>query len=181
MILAHWHGDELPMISVIGRYRVATMASTSKDGEIMNTIVNLVGGKTSRGSSTRKSVSGLLGLIRLVKSKKRNCSLAVDGPKGPIYNVKPGVFELAKLLNAEIFPGGVACDRAWRFPKSWNKAFLPKPFARVVICWDSPYVFAKGTDPRDPEVAKILADLLHQAREKAANSLSVRLSDDSLL
>ena len=180
MILAHWHGDELPMISVIGPYRVSTMASTSKDGEIMNAVINLVGGRTSRGSSTRKSVSGLLGLIRLVKKKKRNCSLAVDGPKGPIYNVKPGVFELAKLLDAGIFPGGVACDNAWRFPKSWNKAFLPKPFAQVIICWDGPFVFDKTIDPRDPKIAENLAVALHQAREKAAKSLSVRNSDVSL-
>lgn len=167
-ILAHFHGDEIPLISLASRYKIATMTSTSKDGEMMTTVLHLLGAKTSRGSSTRGGISALKGLIQYCKNGS-NSSMAVDGPKGPIYEVKPGVFELARLIKAPIFAGGVSCDRAWHFPRSWNKAFLPKPFAQVNIVW-TPFNFTidKTTDPRSPELADSLKNQIFAARSQSA-------------
>ncbi len=172
MLFAHWHGDELVLFHFIGKYRVATMASTSLDGEIMNTAVKLIGGKTTRGSSTRGGVSGLKGLIRLIKSESRNCSFAVDGPKGPIYQVKPGIFEMSRLLKAEIFPAGVSCSNAWKFEKSWNKTFLPKPFSKIIVYWGSPLTaVGSDLDPRSVDLAAGLKEALHQCRDSALKNL----------
>jgi len=174
IILAHFHGDELAFICLTPRYRIATITSTSKDGELMNTVLHLLGAKTSRGSSTRGAVSALKGLIQLCK-KGSNCSFAVDGPKGPIYEVKPGVFELARLMRAPIFAGGLSCDRAWYFPKSWNKTFLPKPFAQISFHWTSfDHIIDKNTDPRSAELANALKNQLFAARGQSVNSLSVK-------
>ncbi len=171
-VLAHFHGDELVLLSQIRKYRTATITSSSKDGELMNTAVRLMGGKTSRGSSTRGGVSALKGLIQLCKLG-HSCSFAVDGPKGPIFEVKPGVFETARLIKAPIFFGGVAVDRAWHFPKSWNKTFLPKPFSKVQICWQGPaLVIDKSIDPRDPDLAKALQNHLFDARRQSANLIA---------
>lgn len=171
-LLAHWHGDELVLQTLIGPYRVATMSSTSADGEIMNTIIHLLGGWTSRGSSTRGAVSGLLGLVRLVKRIKCNCSFSVDGPKGPLHVVKPGVFEMSRLLNnASIYPAGAACDRAWRFEKSWNKMYLPKPFAKVCIVWAGPLPLPEEIDPRSIELQNQLAQEIAKAHEYAEREL----------
>jgi lysophospholipid acyltransferase (LPLAT)-like uncharacterized protein len=171
MILAHWHGDELSLIHLARRYRIATIVSTSKDGERMNGVLKLLGGTTSRGSSTRGGVSALRRLIRLVRSGY-NCSFAVDGPKGPLHSVKPGVFELSRMIsngNTQIFAAGVYCDRAWRFPKSWNQAYLPKPFARLHIMWRLalPGV-TKDQDPKDPQLAESLSAALQKTRLLAA-------------
>ena len=59
VIFAHWHGDELALVKFVKRYRVATLISTSKDGEIMQTVIRLLGALTSRGSSTRGGVGWL--------------------------------------------------------------------------------------------------------------------------
>lgn len=172
LLFAHWHGDELVLFHFIGKYRVATMASTSKDGEIMNTAVRLIGGKTTRGSSTRGGISGLKGLIRLIKTEFRNCSFAVDGPKGPLYEVKPGIFEMSRLLKAPIYPAGVACSKAWKFEKSWNKTFLPKPFSKIIVSWGEPMSpVSSEVDPRSSELAKTLKEALHQCRESAHKNL----------
>jgi len=174
IILAHFHGDELAFIRLVPRYRIATIASTSKDGEMMNTVLHLLGGKTSRGSSTRGGVAALKGLIQLCKNGS-NCSFAVDGPKGPIYEVKPGVFEVARLMKAPIFAGGLTCDRAWHFPKSWNKTFLPKPFAQINFHWIAfDQVVDKNTDPRSVELANALKNQLFAAKSQSANSLSLK-------
>lgn len=166
-ILAHFHGDEPALLFLTKRYRLSTMISTSKDGEMMNVIYKLLGGKTSRGSSTRGGVSALKGLIELVK-KGSSCNIAVDGPRGPIYEIKPGVFELSRLLKAEIFAGGAYCESAWRFPRSWNQAYFPKPFAKVVIVWTGPLgPVTKADDPRSAELAKTLQNQLFAARQRA--------------
>lgn len=166
-ILAHFHGDEAALLFLTKKYGLSTMISTSKDGEMMNVIYRLLGGKTSRGSSTRGGVSALKGLISLIKGGS-GCNIAVDGPKGPIYEVKPGVFELSRLVGAEIFAGGAFCESKWTFPRSWNQAYFPKPFAKVVIVWLGPVgPITKTDDPRSPELAKALQNQLFAARQQA--------------
>lgn len=172
VLFAHWHGDELVLLYLIGKYRVTTIASQSKDGELMNTILHLQGATSTRGSSTRGAVGALKGLIRKIRDEKRNSSFAVDGPKGPIYEVKPGVFEVSRMLQAPIHPVGVAVDRAWRFEKSWNKTFLPKPFARVLIEWaEAMPPVGKDEDPRSLVLKEGLEKALHESRRKAAKGL----------
>lgn len=167
-LLAHFHGDEFSMLFLAKKYGLSTMISTSKDGQLMNVVYTLLGGKASRGSSTRGGVSALKGLIELSR-QGRPMNISVDGPKGPIYEVKPGVFELSRVLKTPIFAGGAYCESAWRFPKSWNKAFFPKPFARVVIVWTGPFgPITKEDDPRSPELAKTLQNQLFAAQQQAA-------------
>jgi lysophospholipid acyltransferase (LPLAT)-like uncharacterized protein len=171
-ILAHWHGDELALLQFMRRYNIATIVSTSRDGELMNSVASWLGAKTSRGSSTRGAVSALKGLIRLVRAG-HNCSFAVDGPKGPIHKVKPGVFEVSRALEIPIFWAGVACDRALYFPKSWNKTFLPKPFAKIYVRWEGPLAPPlKHDDPRENSRLSFLEDSLHSARRRALVSIA---------
>ncbi len=168
IIFAHFHGDEISLLQLIGRYRIATMSSKSKDGEMMSALIHLMGGATSRGSSSRGAVEALKGLVKLMKKDRHNASMAVDGPRGPIYKVKPGVFEVSRLVDGYIYYGGVHCDRAFHFPKSWNKTFLPKPFAKIDILWVGPFgPYGKDQDPRDPKLLSDAEALLFSARSKA--------------
>lgn len=172
ILFAHWHGDELVLLYYIGKYRVATIASQSKDGELMNTVLRLQGATSSRGSSTRGAVGALKGLVRLIRDQKRNSSFAVDGPKGPLHQVKPGVFEVSRLLQAPIYPAGVAVDRAWRFEKSWNKTFLPKAFAQIVVYWGEAHPpVPKEEDPRSLVLKTGLESSLHQVNQLAVKNL----------
>jgi lysophospholipid acyltransferase (LPLAT)-like uncharacterized protein len=163
VIFAHWHGDEILLLNLIGHYQIATISSNSIDGDMMTRIIHLMGGKTSRGSSTRGGASALKGLIRLVKSG-HNSSFAVDGPKGPLHEVKAGVFELSRVLGGSIFAAGVSCDRAWQFPKSWNRTYFPKPFAKITVNWEGPIgPVPRDQDSRSPELARTLKDALHSS------------------
>lgn len=171
LIFAHWHRDELAIVQFVTHYRIATMTSTSKDGQLIDYVIKKLGGNTSKGSSTRGGSSALLGLTRLVEEGYR-ASMAVDGPKGPIFQAKPGVFELSRLSHAWIAPTGVACSSEFVFKKSWNKARLPKPFAKVVVS------FGKLTridqqDPRHPGLAFELGqEINHACQQSEALMLS---------
>ena len=171
IVFAHWHGTELCVLTCVTRYRIATMTSTSKDGQLIDFVIRRLGGATSRGSSTRGAVGALKGLVRLVSQGYR-ASMAVDGPKGPLHEVKPGVFELARLAKARIVPTGAACAWPITFEKSWNRAQLPKPFSRVVVCFTEPWpVFSRDQSARDPAVAARLKHELAEACQSAAEHL----------
>lgn len=160
-IVAHWHGNELALIHMVGPYRIATLASQSRDGEIMNKILLLLGAATSRGSSSRGGMAGLRGLIRMCRQHGYNVSFAVDGPKGPLHQVKPGVFEFSRLMQAPIYAAHVTASRAWHLEKSWNRALIPKPFARVTIRFRKAFdPIPKASDPHDPQLAAHLSPLL---------------------
>ncbi len=167
-VIAHWHGDELGILHLLKKYHVSCIISTSKDGEIMNKAVQLLGAETVRGSSTRGGTQALKGIIRL-KKRGRRPSVAVDGPKGPIYKAKPGVFQISRLTQLPIVPISFYASRFHLFDKSWNKSRLPLPFAKVVIQWGNalPSV-SKAEDPKDEKLALRLEAAINQTKEKAA-------------
>lgn len=171
LVFAHWHGDELKIVSLVTPYRIATMTSTSKDGALIDFTIRKLGGATSRGSSTRGGIGALKGLIRLMGQGYR-ASMAVDGPKGPLHKVKPGIFELSRLAKASIVPVGAATDRAILFKKSWNQAQLPKPFAKIVVWFGIPMdPLSKEDSPKDETLARGLEVKIAEACIKASEHL----------
>lgn len=173
-IVAHWHGDELTLLGMHRRYRIAAMVSTSRDGDLMARCLALLGIKTSRGSSTRGGATALMGLCRLAREGWLPV-VAVDGPRGPYHQAKPGVFALSGMLGAEILPIGVACSRAIVFAKSWNKAYLPLPFSRIQVVWGQPRpAVSRQDDPHLHELSAELEKSLEAAGRAAAEQLAAR-------
>jgi lysophospholipid acyltransferase (LPLAT)-like uncharacterized protein len=167
LLLAHWHGDEFALLQLMRRYRAATLASPSKDGRIMATMLRLQGGVVSVGSSSKRGAIGLKQLIRLARDGYA-CSLAVDGPRGPIYKVKPGMLQISRLLECPIYYPSISCDRAFHMHRSWDRGYVPKPFARVHIEWRGPVAALDAADdPRDPLVIGRLEQLMLQAKRDA--------------
>lgn len=170
VIFAHWHRDELALVHFVPVFRIATMTSTSKDGQLIDFVIRRLGGATSKGSSTRGGATALKGLTRLLK-QGFNASMAVDGPRGPIFQVKPGIFELSQLSGAWIVPTGVAVSSEFVFQKSWNKARLPKPFARVIVSFGKITRVEEGDVARDPKLAAHLAQQIEAACDISKKSL----------
>ena len=171
VVFAHWHGDELSIVNLVTRYNIATMTSTSKDGQLIDFIIRKLSGVTSRGSSTQGGVGALKGLVRLMR--EGHCaSMAVDGPKGPLHKVKPGVFELSRLAGVRIVPMGAASSNVIVFQKSWNKAYLPKPFARVHVYFSEPWApISRDDDAKDTKLAERLAADIARACQSASENL----------
>ncbi len=161
VVIAHWHGNELALIHLARRYRIATITSTSKDGELMNRVLHWLGAETARGSSTRGGANAMRGLISHCRKNGNNVSFAVDGPKGPIYKVKPGVFEFSRLMNAPIYTASVSVSRPWIFSRAWNRAVLPKPFSHVhVRIAEGLPAITRDQNSRDAALASTLERLL---------------------
>ena len=166
--MAHWHGDEIALLTQVGRFKLSTMTSTSKDGELIDFAIKRLGGETARGSSSRGGIGALKKLIRLAK-KGYSSSLAVDGPRGPLHEVKPGILEIAKLTKLPLVPVGIFVGSGFVFKKSWNKAVLPWPFSKIVIYFGDPVALSGDTQ----EDCASLKKSIHSASAMAASATKV--------
>lgn len=139
----------------------------------MNRVLVWLGAATARGSSTRGGANAMRGLISHCRKNGNNVSFAVDGPKGPIHKVKPGVFEFSRLMQAPIFVASIGISRPWVFHRSWNKAVLPKPFSRVhVRIAEGMPVITRDQDAREVALAAQLEQMLHEGQGIAAGAVS---------
>ncbi len=144
-MIAHWHHDEVHAIRLLPRWHAVPMISQSKDGAFVARVAELMGSPVARGSSSRGGVQALKAIIRLSR-EGWHPSVAVDGPRGPIYKVKPGALEIAKIIRAPIYALGVASNPAFISKKAWNRVAIPHFFARVIYrCSEEIYY--------DPEVS----------------------------
>lgn len=163
-VFAHWHGDELPFVGYYAFRKLAVLASLSKDGSLMARVLEILGYQVFRGSSSRGGARGLLNLVKAVKQGAQG-ALAVDGPRGPIYEVKPGIADLALRTGREL-----VCVRCrplshWTLEKTWNKAILPKPFSRVQI------IFTKALCLKDIDESSSKQDRIQAVCDQVKHSL----------
>jgi hypothetical protein len=146
---AIWHAG---LFCAAHRFRdrdIAIAVSQSRDGDRIDAVLARLGfGPSPRGSSTRGGVAALSGLIRTARAG-RSLGILCDGPRGPARKCKPGIVATARATGLPIYAIGVAARPALRFA-SWDRAFLPLPFARVVWEYAEPVVVPRETE-RDVE------------------------------
>ncbi|MFH1057248.1 MAG: lysophospholipid acyltransferase family protein [Pseudomonadota bacterium] len=132
-IAVTWHRGAIFFLYLFGPWRPAIMVSRSKDGELLARFISLMGGIPVRGSSSRGGGEALLAMAEQVKRGEVSFAATVaDGPRGPRYQAKPGMIRLAAMTGLPLLPIMWSADRVWTFHKAWDRAMLPKPFAKVV-------------------------------------------------
>ena len=149
IIYAFWHGRQFLLFYAYRNTGIVIPASESRDGEIQAGIIGRFGLGVVRGSSKRKGAQALLGLVDALRSGK-DIAIAVDGPRGPVYEVKQGITYIAGKLSIPIVPLSVAAKRAWVLEKIWDKYMLPKPFTDCVIMYGEP-IIVNGTGEEELE------------------------------
>jgi hypothetical protein len=75
--------------------------------------------------------------------------ITCDGPKGPVYQVKPGVIALARHKGMPIVPMTYSAPRRWEFG-SWDRMRMPKPFSHTVVWVGDPI----DVSQEEPETAR---------------------------
>ena len=132
LIYASWHQRFFPGITFFSsRKPIAIMISQSRDGEMIDKVVDVLGGCPVRGSSTRGG-STALNKLKDLACAGYNIGHIVDGPKGPFGNVKPGLLRIAQAAGKPIVPTIISSQKKWIF-NSWDRFMVPKPFSRVII------------------------------------------------
>jgi len=134
---AIWHQRMIGGILAFGYHRVVTLASRSRDGQIIATFLSLWGFRVVRGSSSRGGAPALKALVDGLAGTKRWAALTTDGPRGPARKSKPGIAFLSDELDASILPTGTSASRP-RFLGSWDRTLVPLPFSRCVVVFGEP-------------------------------------------
>jgi lysophospholipid acyltransferase (LPLAT)-like uncharacterized protein len=137
IIFAFWHGRQFILFHTHRDLGVVIPASESRDGEIQAGILTRFGFEVVRGSSKRKGAQALLGLVDGLRRGK-HIALAVDGPRGPLHEVKHGVTYLAGKLGKPIVPVITSAKRFWILDRIWDKYLLPVPFSRAIVMYGEP-------------------------------------------
>jgi lysophospholipid acyltransferase (LPLAT)-like uncharacterized protein len=152
VLLCCWHQQFFAAIrhfKTYETYRPALMISKSQDGDIIAAVAEKSGWHAVRGSSSR---DGGLALQEMIAHLKQSGLAAhiLDGPRGPAGVVKAGAVSLARATGAVVVPVYATADRAWYF-KSWDRFLLPKPFARVHLCFGEMLDLGSGVSNGDFE------------------------------
>jgi Kdo2-lipid IVA 3' secondary acyltransferase len=139
-IWAFWHNRMFVIPYIHDRWFAhipgAILSSPSGDGQIIADACAEFGFEAARGSSS-KPQKGLGALILLAEKVKegRDVGITPDGPRGPCYELQPGLLKLAQLTGGAIVPVRVEYSRALRF-KTWDAFLLPLPFSRVKVIFE---------------------------------------------
>ena len=128
--------------------KLAFLASPSRDGEIGVKVFNTLGAQVIRGSSSSSGAKALRGVYLAIKKDKISVATTSDGPRGPAFEFKQGWLMLAQLCDAPIIPMTYAADKSWKF-KSWDKFFIPKPFAKISIVIGEPVYVEKKLEANE--------------------------------
>ena len=132
-IFCFWHQCVLPCTVYFRRTHATILISQSFDGELITRTLQLFGFRAVRGSSSRGSREGLLGLKGVIE-RGGPAIFTADGPRGPIYRTKGGPIKLAMLTGARVGAFHLEPEHRWVM-NSWDRFLVPRPFTRIVVSW----------------------------------------------
>ena len=171
---AYWHQHHVLCSTLVRRwirrgFKACFLISGSVDGEVPERIARAWGAEVIRGSANE---SGALALRDMQAMMKRGYSIVTtaDGPRGPLYEIKPGVVVMARIGRVPVLPIACAADRAWYLDR-WDKFMIPKPFARVVLAVGEPHeipqeVALDAIEPYRRNVQEAVMSLMRECEER---------------
>ncbi len=148
--LIFWHQDIPAIIRAVKNYPSFVLMSKSNDGSIMTYLVEKMGSKPVRGSSSRGAIAGLKNLTKQLTEKQHKyyfCCFSADGPKGPAKIAKPGAFFVAKVKKTPLVIVKITMSSCWKL-NTWDKMRIPKPFSKV-SCFVSGPLSAENLELKD--------------------------------
>ncbi len=148
-----WHNRLLLISYVLKRFAPhrpgAGLISASRDGDLVADLTQRFGFDVVRGSSSRLGASGMLELTNVLASG-RDVLITPDGPRGPVYELGPGIIFLAQKSSALVQPINMEYSSCWRV-KSWDRFVLPRPFAKVRVIFGPLHRVASTTTDEEFE------------------------------
>ncbi len=175
-IIMSWHNRLILLAEILSKYApqfiYAALVSNSRDGELIAVIANSYkNGKAIRVAHNAK-YQALQDLLKHIKNHDDVVVITPDGPKGPPYQVKPGVSLAAKATDAYVIPMSWTASSYWQL-KTWDKLMIPKPFSTISVVFGKPVVFSKNQSFSYEEESLILQKALLASDQKASSSLSL--------
>ncbi|SHL10074.1 lysophospholipid acyltransferase family protein [Fibrobacter sp. UWEL] len=127
-VLGLWHQDVLASVATFKDKNVHILISESKDGEFLAATAQRLGFRVARGSDTHGSIN----VRHVLDSLKKGdfAGMALDGPRGPAMEAKPGSIWLSKSSNRPLWLLSPRYGLHFRL-KSWDKMIIPLPLTSI--------------------------------------------------
>lgn len=134
VIFAVWHQATFVMFYIYRGLGAYIFVTSEVRGQVLGKCAEWLGFKTLP-IFLEKKITAARSTARVLKYLKKghDVVVAVDGPKGPLFEVKPGVFFLSKRSKVSIIPVGIKAPWKLTLFWRWDKYFIPLPFSRVRV------------------------------------------------
>ena len=152
VIIAFWHNRVGLIAYFHERYlrgwETYTFISLSRDGQYIADIAARFGVKAVRGSSSRKGSRAALQAMRVSRNPHVNLAITPDGPRGPRYQIQPGLLRLAQTTQRPIVT--VSYKLSWKFElNSWDRFQVPLPFSSCRLVTHGPFSVPENASEKD--------------------------------
>jgi lysophospholipid acyltransferase (LPLAT)-like uncharacterized protein len=178
VIAAMWHGQHFMAPFLATNYRVKTLISRHRDGEINAIAAARLGVGAIRGSGDHGGRFYLKGGISAFKSMVElladgcNIALTADVPKvSRIAGL--GIVKLAAESGRPIFPLSLATSRRIVL-NNWDRSEINLPFSRGVVVVGEPVRVPKDADARMLEEARAALERALNAGTERAHAIADR-------
>ena len=152
-----WHNRLLVMPFILRRFtpnrRGAALISASHDGDLLTDAIRRFKFDVVRGSSSRMGASALMQLSAVLSSGG-DVVITPDGPRGPVYELGPGLVFLAQKTGAEVLPMNLEYSSCWRL-KNWDRFIIPRPFSTVRVTFAEPVRIPETVNPQEFEAERV--------------------------
>lgn len=148
IIIALWHNQFLLLAPILKKtlaaYTFTILMSKSRDGEIPAAFAQTYPQVEVVRAGHKSRHHALLQMVHAL-SNGRIIIVTPDGPRGPVYSVKPGTIYLAQKTGALIYP------MSWQATKrkqlnTWDKFCIPRPFSKITATFGEPILCKEGED-----------------------------------
>ena len=154
---ALWHNRLLIFPLVLRRFFPkrggAALISASRDGDLLTDAIHCFGYDVVRGSSSRLGASAIMQLTEELASG-HDVVITPDGPRGPAYELGPGIVFLAQKSGAAVLPMNLEYSRCWRL-ESWDRFIIPQPFSTVRVLISQPLRVKSTGSPEEFETERL--------------------------
>ena len=164
-ILMLWHNRLALAPFILSRYtpriQYAALVSGSRDGDILTTIVNSYKNGNTIRVPHQARYQALREIIRHIEEQKYIVIITPDGPRGPRYEIKPGIALAALETQAHVFSLNWEAKHYWEL-KTWDRLRLPKPFTTIRVSFALPIRLDKLSQYSLEQAKAILKESLPQ-------------------
>lgn len=140
-ILMLWHNRLVITSEILYSFApdfiYTAVVSKSRDAEMLRRIVESYKNGRVLTVPHNDRHGALKTLIALVKKGEEIAVITPDGPRGPRYNLKPGIVLTALETGALVFPLNWKCSSYWEL-NTWDGLRIPKPFSLIEVEFGKP-------------------------------------------
>ncbi|MEI8294910.1 MAG: lysophospholipid acyltransferase family protein [Alphaproteobacteria bacterium] len=136
-IICFWHGRLMMLPKAwVGPTPFYMLLSHHADGRLIAKVISYFGIRVIYGSTSRKGEQASREMLSTL-ARREYVGITPDGPRGPGYQVTPGIIKLAHMAGVPIIPISYATKRR-KFLRTWDRFHLPLPFGKAVFICGEP-------------------------------------------